>query len=130
MNEDANDIRKFEPIFGGARFPVGYFYPRDEIERTFGRGGGFLIDYACGVVSFKQYLMKCEVCGKSDYNIGLLVEIYEYYRNYAEKYNTFMERETYFVHPDEIVTLKKFKSRLVQLKYEISQMNLKGIDNL
>ena len=131
MNEEALEIRSFEPLFvGNVYIPMRYIPERVEIYDKFGPDGGFLIDYACGIVSFKQYLMKCEVQGNDDYNIDLLVAIAAYYQEYATKFMTFMQTNPYYRKPDIMCKFEMFKKRLFQFKYEISQLNLKGIDNL
>ena len=134
MNEEAIEIRSFEPLFGGnAYIPMAEHIPervRVEIYDRFGPDGGFLIDYACGVVSFKQYLMKCEVQGSDNYNIDLLMAVAAYYQEYVTKFMTYMQLNPYYRKPDIMCKLEMFKKRLFQFKYEISQLNLKGIDNL
>jgi hypothetical protein len=107
-----------------------YFNETEEIKRRFGENGGFLIDYACGVVSFKQYMMKCEVQGNDDYNIELLLAIAAYYQEYVSRLLEYIKSCQYFVKQDIRCLLDAFKHRLFHFKYEIGQLNLKGIDNL
>jgi hypothetical protein len=128
MADDAS--RGVEPIFGPTTIPVPYLGVADEIERKFGKGGGFLIDYACGAVSFRQYVMKCDVQGIDDYNIGLLTRVCHYYQKYVDRFSRFIKNQPYHVRPDMMCAFKRFKSRVIQLKYEISQLNLKGIDSI
>lgn len=131
MNEDAKEIRSFEPLFGGHMYiPMPYFPEREIIYDKFGQDGGFLIDYASGVISFKQYLMKCEIQGKNDYNLDLLYAVAAYYQQYSLKFMAFLETNPYYAKNDIVCAFEKFKSRLFQFKYEISQLNLKRIDNL
>lgn len=125
------DIRDFEPIFGksSALVIMPGFQAQDELCRRFGPDGGLIMDYACGVVSFRKYMMTCEISGIDDYDVGLLNAIYEYLSEYAEKIQRAKELGLY-TRPDTECLLKKFKTRLFQLKYEISKLNLMGVDNL
>jgi hypothetical protein len=131
MNDEAKQVREFEPIFGGTRYiPMRYLGETDEIRRRFGEDGGFLIDYACGVVSFKQYLMKCDIQGNDDYNIELLLAVAGYYQEYATRLLEYLDTHLYYIKTDVECQLELFKKMLCQFKYEIAQLNLKGIDNL
>lgn len=131
MNDEAKQVREFEPIFGGTRYiPMRYLGETDEIRRKFGEDGGFLIDYACGVVSFKQYLMKCDIQGNDDYNMELLLAVAGYYQEYAARLLEYLDTHLYYIKTDVECQLELFQKRLFQFKYEIAQLNLRGIDNL
>ena len=128
----AQTLRRIEPLFGsGAWTSLGYMEVvrtlRRDIRAKFGENGGFFVDFLCGLVSPGAYQMKCEIQGKDDYNLEMLnLAVIYYDRHVAE-----CERNLkYTGNEDDRAEIELFKSRVIQLKYEVAQLNLKSIDNL
>ena len=74
-------IKMFEPIYND------YFLNhldeksklRKEINEKIGSDGGIVMDLIHRKIDLKQYIMKCEIIGYSDYNVAILQKIISFY---------------------------------------------------
>ena len=133
-------FKSWEPLFGKYRNMTNFWAKRvpgtlgsaalglrhDIVER-FGDDGGFFMGYVCGDITIKQYIMKCSIQGFFDFNVDMLKLAIDIYEDFSK--NTLLPGKLYVSgwNPD---IPKQFKSWLFKLKYEFSQLNLKGIDSL
>lgn len=128
----AQKLRKIEPLFGhGVWNTLGYTKVVhtliNDIRAKFGENGGFFVDFLCGIVSPGAYQMRCDIQGNDDYNLDMLNLAIIYYDRYVAECERGLKYGGSMDDKDEIQLLK---SRVIQLKYEVSQLNLKSVDNL
>lgn len=127
----AQTLRRIEPMFGHGTWNLGHTKVVQtlikDIYTKFGDNGGFFVDFLCGLISPGAYQMRCDIQGIDDYNVELLNLAIIYY----DRYVTECERELkYGESMDDKAEIQLLKSRVIQLKYEVSQLNLKSVDNL
>jgi len=128
----AQTLRRIEPLFGRRAWnTLGYTKVVQalisDIRAKFGDNGGFFVDFLCGLISPGAYQMKCDIQGTDDYNLELLHLAVIYYDRYVAE----CERKLkYGGIEDDKAEIQLLKSRVIQLKYEVSQLNLRSVDNI
>jgi len=84
--------------------------------------GGYILDYMCGCISLKKYMMKCQLKNINDFHLGIIYEIVSYWKDW------FLNNKLlHMVAPDVLEFVQK---RLKNLGFEISKLNSKMNDIL
>lgn len=122
---NSKNIKVFEPIYHD------YFLNhlgeksklRKEIDEKFGSNDGIVMNLVNRKIDLKQYIMKCDIIGYSDYNVSILQKIISLY----DYIYSLITSSTLHVITDEALDL--FKQNISDLKTCVIILNKNMIDN-
>lgn len=122
---NSKNIKVFEPIYND------YFFNhlgeksklRKEIDEKFGSNDGIVMNLVNRKIDLKQYIMKCDIIGYSDYNVSILQKIISLY----DYIYSLILSNTLPLMTDEAVDL--FKRNIFDLKACVTILNKNMIDN-
>jgi hypothetical protein len=122
---NSKNIKVFEPIYND------YFFNylgeksklRKEIDEKFGSNDGIVMNLVNRKIDLKQYIMKCDIIGYSDYNVSILQKIISLY----DYIYSLITSNTLPLMTDEAVD--SFKRNISDLKACITILNKYMIDN-
>lgn len=82
--------------------------------------GGYIMDYACGRISLKQYLMKCQLKNVADFNVNIIEDMVKFWESWISNNNWVWWKDI----------MDYMRSRLKALRYELRQLYSKMNDLL
>lgn len=122
---NSKNIKVFEPIYNDYYF--NYLGEksklRKEIDEKFGSNDGIVMNLVNRKIDLKQYIMKCDIIGYSDYNVSILQKIISLY----DYIYSLILSNTLPLMTDEAVD--SFKRNIFDLKACVTILNKNMIDN-